>query len=400
MRDTIGIVLVASGGVAAAVCAALLTRPGLGRRVALITGRPPSRRRVALTLLPVVAALLCAAGAMVAPPHFDVALRPDGAVVARSRARLIVMVTNHGLLSGRWTQAVLLDGRAAGQISAVVPAGDAAHLSVPLPAGLSAGAHELEVGGARLRFAALRPPAFSSGGLSVYPTVAALRHRVGLSLSVTNDGEAAGVFPGVLSVDGKRLKAVPLAIRGGATRTWLASFVPRQAGRLHLDVSGTPGRVLVVKPLRPPSGAVLARSDRGFGTLVFHNATADDCLVELTRALNASAAPLLVAYVRARSTCTVSHIGDGARYIYYVRGRLWNRTTGDFLTVTERARFKRPAIFTTSTRTTSYTDWRDWTVHTTRHTRYTQWRVTVKKSWVWGPAGGVVAVASRAFPRR
>ena len=175
-------------------------------------------------------------------------------------------------------------------------------------------------------------------------------------------------------------------------------FTPARAGKYAFDLAGaTTTALVVVKPVRPGTGTVLARHTSGVGVLKFTNKMDEDCLVFLARSPNGKH-PVLGLYSRAGSSCKVGSVGDGDWYVFYAAGKYWNRTTEEFLETSERSRFKNPVNFSTSQWTTSYVDYSANTRYITDHTGYTVYEIRVSDKYVWGPKGGVVSVSRAGFP--
>lgn len=398
MRDAVGMVLLVQGCMAVSAGIALAASRPVAPDLTAAAGVSSSPRRMPMVFIVAASLTLAVAAVLLVPPHFTVTLALPDQVVAAPGSHAVAVVHNHGLLDGRWEEIIVLDGRRTGTASAQTDGGRSSLVRIPLPDGLASGSHELAVGDARLRLNALTPPGFATGALLVYPKVGALGQPVHVSLPVTNRGEAGGVFRGVLRVDGERLEARKLELDGGKRGILSFRFIPRGIGRCRVSVSGARAGLLIVKPERPRSGTVLARSGTGLGRLLVQNRTADDLVLELCRNTRSGAKPGVAVYVRAGHECEVTGISDGSHYIYYARGRAWNHTTDGFLSDCRRFRFKNPASFTTSSWTTHSTDWDTWTAVTTRHTRYTRWRVAIRPDWVLGPRGGVIDVEEADFP--
>ena len=387
-------------GAAVAVAAG----PDASQTVALdgqaMAGPRDSRRRLVIVVAAATAALAVAAAVLLVPAHYTITLRPVGQVVAAPGSRLAVSVTNAGLLSGTWHGRVTVDGVAQDGVGTTLAGRAARTLDIVLPASLTAGRHTVVVAGASLVVTALTPASFHVTALTCDPDGATVHDTVAVSAEVTNEGQATGVFPGELKVDGKTVDAQPAKITGGAVTTVSFEVKRTRPGYYTLRLGdATPVTIPIVKPVRPVNGAVLTRSTSGDGQLVFKNKMAEDLVGVLSADAKGGRHPALAFYVRAKSSTTVDRIADGQLYVYFESGREWNHTTDGFLVTDDRERFKHTAQFSTSSWTTSYTDWSKWTIYTTEHTQYTQWVISVSDDWVYGPPGGSVEVSAARFPK-
>ena len=344
--------------------------------------------------------LVAAAAVLLAPPRYALTMPRQGQIVAAPGSRLKVEVKNAGLLSGTLRSAFTLDGVSQGPLQVAVSARGATTVDLPLPGSLSPGKHVATVAGQTLAFTALSPADFDVSPLVIAPSAALVHAPVVVVAEVTNRGEASGVFAGELEVDGHAAQTKPVSLAGGASKSVSYQFTRATPGRYVVRLGDSPRSAIdIVKPFRPATGAVLARSSSGPGRLTFQNQMHEDCMVVLSTDAAGGRRPSLAFYVRSKSSATVTGIGDGKLYIYFTSGTDWNRTMRDFLTTDDRERFKHAAAFTTSSWTSSYTDWSAWTVYTTHHTEYTGWTIKVSDEWVWGPTGGTVEVSSSRFPK-
>ena len=358
-----------------------------------------SRRRPALVACLGAAALAAAAGVALLPAHYAVTLRPRDQVVAAPGAALVAVVHDRGRLGGTWTATYALDGRPAGRVAGAVRGGKRANVVVPLPDGLSAGRHTLRLGAASVTFTVLTPAHYRVGHMLLTPAVVRVRQRATVAVDVTNTGQASGPFAGGLLVNGRHADAEPVTLKRGESR--LLTFPVREAkpGAYRLRVAAARGTLLVVRPVRPATGAVLVRrGGGGSGRLQFVNREHTDVMVALTDSPNDKRASV-VFYVRSGGLCSIGDIGDGAHFVYFSSGRGWNRTTNDFIADVDHERFKNPISFRTTSWTASWVDWAAWTRYSQRHVQYTVWKVKVSDALVWGPAGGVVPVSSAKFPK-
>ncbi len=386
MREVLGVACLAAA-VAAAV-AAVGVLPGVRRRKAII---PATVAAVAL---------IVAAAALLVPAHYSIASRTRHQIVAAPGSTLTAQIRNGGLLSGTFRAAIVVDGVSGGSVSVAVAGRGSRTVELPLPGTLAPGRHTLTVAGRTLAFTALRPADFQVGRLQLAPDIAKVRTPIVVIAEVTNRGEATGVFPGDLDVDGRAAQTKPVSIAGGASKCLMFQIERARPGTYTLKLGDSPrSSIAVVKPFRPANGAVLARSSSGQGRLTFQDKMQQDCVAVLSSNAAGGRHPAVAFYIRAEKSATVTGIGNGTLYVYYTSGSDWNRTTRDFLETGDRQRFKHPIVFSTSSWTTSYTDWSAWTIYTTRHTQYTGWTIKVSDAYVWGPKGGTVDVTAARFPR-
>ena len=358
------------------------------------------RRGAIIPAIVVAAALVVAAAALLVPAHYSIAARTRHQIVAAPGSTLTAEIKNGGLLSGTFHAALAVDGVSGGDVSVAVDGHGARTVELPLPGALAPGRHTLTVAGRSLAFTALRPADFHVGRLQLAPDIAKVHTPIVVIAEVTNRGEATGVFPGDLDVNGRAAQTKPVSIAGGASKSLTFQIERAKPGTYALRLGDSPrSRIAVVKPFRPANGAVLARSSSGQGRLTFQDKMQQDCVAVLSSNVAGGRHPAVAFYIRAGSSATVTGVGDGFLYVYYTSGSDWNRTTRDFLETGDRERFKRPIVFSTSSWTTSYTDWSAWTIYTTRHTQYTGWTIKVSDAYVWGPKGGTVNVTTARFPR-
>ena len=358
-----------------------------------------SRRGPALVACLGGAALAAAAGAALLPAHYTVTLRPRGQILAAPGSAFVAVVHDRGRLGATWTAACTIDGRPAGRVAGAVRGGRLVTVVVPLPAGLSAGRHTLGVGGATVTFTALLPARCRVGHMLLTPAVVRVGQRGEVGVDVTNTGQASASFAGELLVNGRHAGAQPLILKSGESR--LLTFTVREAkpGAYHLRVAGARATLLVVRAVRPHTGAVLVRrGGGGSGRLRFVNREHTDVMVALTDSPTSRRAGVIF-YVRAGGSCSIGGIGDGAHFVYFSSGRGWNHTTNDFIADGDHERFKNPISFRTTSWTASWTDWAAWKRYSQRHVKYTVWKIKVSDALVWGPAGGVVPVSSARFPK-
>jgi len=358
------------------------------------------RGKLVVICLAVAVVAVVAVALLLVPARYSITMRPLGPVVAAPGSRLAVSVKNTGLLSGAFHARVTVDGVAQDNIDETLAGGAAQTVDLDLPASLTPGKHTVTVAGRSLVVTALRPAAFHVTELDCVPEQATVHDTVVVVAEVANEGQASGVFPGRLAVDGRTAQAKPTTIAGGTEKSISFQVRRTRPGLYRLTLGdATPLTIPIVRPIRPASGAVLARSTSGNGELVFKNRLSEDLVAVLSTSAHGGHRPALAFYVRAKSTITVRDIADGRLYVYYESGSQWNRTTDGFLQTDDRERFKTSAQFSTASWTTSYTDWSAWTVYTTEHTQYTQWVIMVSDEWVSGPKGGVVEVSAARFPK-
>lgn len=358
------------------------------------------RRRAAPVLAGLTGALAVAAALLLVPAHYSITMAPQGQVVATPGSRLAVSIRNAGLLSGTLRARVTVDGVAQPGITATVAGGATKRLTLDLPASLTAGPHTVVVSGKALLVTALRPASFHVTELQCVPQQATVHDTIAVIAEVRNEGQASGVFPGELRVDGRTVATQPTTVAGGTVKGLTFKVKRTKPGYYTFRLGdAAPETIPIVKPIRPADGAVLARSTSGDGQLVFKNKLSEDLVAVLSADAHGGRHPALAFYVRAKSSATVDRIADGRLYVYFESGSQWNRTTDGFLVTDDRERFKHSAAFSTSSWTSSYTDWSAWTIYTTEHTRYTQWVISVSNEWVTGPAGGSIEVTARHFPK-
>ena len=358
-----------------------------------------SRRAPALVACLAGVALAAAAGVALLPAHYAVTLQPRGQILAAPGSAFVAVVHDRGRLGATWTASCTIDGRPAGRVAGAVRGGKLATVVVPLPASLSAGRHTLRVGGVSVTFTALSPAHYRVGHLLLTPTIVRVQQRGTFAVDVTNTGQASASFAGELLVNGRHAEAAPVTLKGGESR--LLTFAIREAkpGAYHLRVAGARATLLVVRPVRPATGAVLVRRrGGGSGRLQFVNREPTDVMVALTDSPKDERASV-VFYVRSGGSCSIGDIGDGAHFVYFSSGRGWNRTTNDFIADVDHERFKNPISFRTTSWTASWVDWAAWKRYSQRHVQYTVWKIKVSAAFVWGPAGGVVPVSGAGFPR-
>jgi hypothetical protein len=400
VRDVVGVI-----ALVLAVAAAIALIVGLLRRKNGPSDAEPSGAGGRRTLV-IVAAVACGvfaalAAALLIPAHYTVTVQTKGETVAGPASKLTAQVKNHGLLSGTFHATYLVDGTSQGEVRTPAPAGATRTIDLPLPSAIVAGPHTVTVAGTTTAFRALRPAAFHVSSLQLVPPAGRVKDPVVVTAGVTNTGEATGVFPGVLRVNGRPSGAAkPVTIAGGSVKSVFYQVTRARPGWYTFRLGDSrPSTIPIVKPVRPATGTVLARATSGTGRLTFQNKMADDCVCVLAASAKGTRHPALAFYVRARSSATLNGIADGGLYVYFTSGTGWNRTTRDFLETSDRERFKHPAVFSTSRWTTSYTDWSAWTRYTTRHTQYTIWTIKVSEDYVSGPSGGVVRVSAARFPK-
>lgn len=308
---------------------------------------------------------------------------------------MLAEVQNGGLLGGTYVATLTLDGTELDEVSVETPAGETATAELTMPDDLSAGAHTVELGGETLEFTALTPPEYEVGKLKVDPDVQKVKATVGVSATVRNVGEAYGTFLGVLKVNGKEAATSDVEVEGnGGTNVVEFEFERPKPGVCKLDVDGSKGKAVIVKPVRLASGAVIKNSmGGGINKLVLDNRYPEDCMVCLT-ASKSSSKPLLSVYVRRRDKTTLTGLRDGEYWVFVSAGEDWNRYTDDFLTSLTRERFAKPMPLTTKRWTSSYTDYAAWTIWTTYHTQYTIYTL------VFGSNKGApgVPVSEKGFP--
>jgi hypothetical protein len=355
----------------------------------------PRPRTLALALVPIAAGFLVLGWVLLIAPAYSVTLDPGEQVVAAPGSVIVAQVDNQGMLDGTCEATPKLDDAELDACAVESPAGEKASGEIALPDDLAAGPHTLEYAGETLEFTALTPPEYKVGKLNVDPGVQKVKAPVAVTVTVRNEGEATGTFAGVLKVNGKEAASSDVEIGGGSSRLVDFEFERPKPGACKLDVDGSKGKAVIVKPVRLANGTVLKNSlGGGVGKLVLDNRYRDDCMICLTTS-KSSKQPALSVYVRGRDKATISGLRDGEYWAYYSVGDDWNRYTSDFLTSFTRERFAKPVPFTTKHWTSSYTDWSAWTKYTTYHTQYTYFTLTFgsAKGNVYG-----VPVSEKGFP--
>lgn len=355
----------------------------------------PRPLTVALAFGPIAAGLLLLGYILLIAPAYCVTLDPGEQVVAAPGSVIVASVDNQGMLTGTCEATPKLDDVELDEVAIEAPAGETATGEIALPDDLAAGPHTLEFSGETLEFTALTPPEYKVGKLKVDPGVQKVKATVGVSATVRNVGEAYGTFPGVLKVNGKEAVTSDVVVEGnGGTSVVEFEFERPKPGVCKLDVDGSKGKAVIVKPVRLASGAVIKNSmGGGINKLVLDNRYPEDCMVCLT-ASKSSSKPLLSVYVRRLDKTTVSGLRDGEYWVFASVGEDWNRYTDDFLTSLTRERFAKPMPLTTKKWTSSYTDYAAWTIWTTYHTQYTIYTL------VFGSEKGApgVPVSEKGFP--
>jgi hypothetical protein len=422
MRDALGVICLILGGAAAVALVVGLLRPrtfarrgtgaagesaAVGEGAAVCEGaaagegagappRGPRPRTVALALAPLTAGFLLLGWVLLVAPTYSVTIDPGEQVVAAPGSTLLAVVDNDGLLDGTYEATLVLDGDELEDVAVAAPAGETATTELAMPDDLTAGPHTLELGDETLEFTALTPPEYKVARLLVDPDVQKVGATVRVSTTVSNTGEATGTFPGVLKVNGEEAATSEVVVEGnGGASSVQFEFERPRPGVCRLDVSGSKGKAVIVKPVRLANGAVLVNSlGGGVGKLVLDNRYQDDCMVSLTTSKSAKK-PSLCVYVRGRDKTTVSGLRDGEYWAFFSVGDDWNRYTTDFLDSSERSRFTKPVPFMTKRWTTSYTDWSAWTRYTTAHTEYTLFTLTFGSNKGTDPG---VSVTEDGFP--
>lgn len=367
----------------------------LGRVIPWVRRPSPSRKRVALALVPALVVVLVAEGVLVSLPRFKVTLAAGNKVVAGESTGLKIDLANTGLATGTYSAVYALDGLKQSEVTARVGGGEKYEMSVPLPAALAPGRHKVAVGVAQFDVVALKPAAFSVTSFTTDTSLAATGQNIAVTAEVTNTGEAPGEFAGELFVDGSRYDARPATLGAGKHQQFVFAFTSQAQGTHSLRMGDATQSVVVVRPVRYANGRYLRRKAAGgHGILQIKNGNNLDGVVVLTRSI-AFKVPVIACYVRANSSFTVTSIPDGTYWIYYSLGSDWNTYTKGFLVCTQRSRFSTAMKFTTSKWTSSWTTsaYR----YTQGHVRYTQWRITLNP--VAGGNAQTAEIDPSAFPQ-
>jgi len=374
-----------------AVATVLLAVLGLGLAVSplrpAVLSRIPVGKGGAKVRLAVLASLLGAlaflAFVLLWAPHYRV-MGPDSPTVVLGVTRAVtVQVKNDGLVAGTYRRSYTVDGYKRADLELHLDGRQRRTISLVLPLDLSPGAHTLALGGTEIAVMALRPADFRVGKLNVKPKVAKIGEAIEVRASVENVGDIGGTFPGVLTANGHRVEAYAAEIGPGQKASLYFNFERRGSGRCRLRLGNATTTVMVVKPVRLANGYILHRAlFGGSGQVTFKNPYGSrwDGIALMVRS-NAPRKPVIAVYVRAGGSCTVTGIPDGVYGVYFCLGRDWNTYTRDFLTTLERARYRAPFAFSTSSWTTSWTEyqvgwWDVWAItHYQRHTQTSNWTI-------------------------
>jgi len=317
----------------------------------------PGTRRTTRVLAGLAVVLIALALASLFLFRFAVSVEAVANVSLGKADKIALSVTNKGMLPGDYRADVTLDGASLGSVDLHIPGGQT--VSTYLPLNVAPGKHTLGFGGTEVSLHVPEPARPHVTDLTVAPPVAKVGQAITLSGKVTNQGEVSCVFPKGLTANGRQLEGIEgVPLGPGEERDFSTTFRRSSPGKYYLTIADVQKAVVVVKPIRLPTGTYLRqRVSGGLGKIDVKNGYSRDLLIYLTRYKQGSSSsfiawhplvPVLCVYIRARQSFEIREIRDGKYYLYYALGKDWNTYTRNFLNVDTRRRFKKPFTFTTS----------------------------------------------------
>ena len=158
-----------------------------------------------------------------------------------------VDVKNVGEAEGVYPVTLTVDGEAWETREVKLSGGEAETVSFTLVKE-AAGTYQLEAGGLSRTLQVRRPAQFEVSSLAVTPSEALAGEMVTVKVDVKNVGEAEGVYPVTLTVDGEAWETKEVKLPGGEAGTVNFTLVKEAAGTYQLGVDGLSRTLQVRRP--------------------------------------------------------------------------------------------------------------------------------------------------------
>ena len=169
------------------------------------------------------------------------------AVLAGEAVTVEVDGKNAGEAEGIYPVTLTVDGEALETREVRLPGGEEETVSFTLVKE-AAGTYQLEAGGLSRTLQVRRPAQFEVSSLAVTPSAVLAGEAVTVEVDVKNAGEAEGIYPVTLTVDGEVLETREVRLPGGEEETVSFTLVEEAAGTYQLEVGGLSRTLQVRRP--------------------------------------------------------------------------------------------------------------------------------------------------------
>lgn len=276
--------------------------------------------------------------------------------------KLIATVKNTGETAGTYTCNATMDGVALPTRTVQVEPGATNTVEIPIPSA-AAGLHAAQIGKAATMLRVLRPTKISISDISSDRHYVPVNKDIAIQVTLQNEGDVEGIFPVIVWIDGDAQPNQNVTVKGKQTVLIPLTYRFDKAGAHKIEINGSVLTINVVAVTQPGNGTLLVKkANGGSGKLTLVNNNDTDVLFILAKEADPKT-PLLMVYVRGKSTTKTIRVKDGVYIVYYSLGSDFDSASKRFITDPNYSRFDDPISYSTK-----YDDY---------YVYYSTWKITL-----------------------